>query len=320
MLFQGRAYYNLLCLERQRANYIKAEPWEYLDYRALSFDDLFASLREYNFFFDGETFEEIAAEVDAPEQLVQYLQIEDEGTERKVYLILFEIWRRLLDDRETVSIFCDELDYIISRFEEDEDDSTLLLILQQVVEILDSNVDYGSSPDKVFKRFCSYLAHDLENVIYTFIGSKIKKGEDGVFLNLLDHFIPYVSDKRQLQFLKVRALPKVFLEEKKKLLEYIVSSLQEDVNVTLSFGILFYLIGQRNKELFSELFSFLANHNNDEGVLVKLLDVLVAYHTEFGKEITKTKTFESVERALSSKEKKGLEKTKNLILSLLTNK
>ena len=66
--------------------------------------------------------------------------VEDENAKRedRVYLLIFELWRRLASHKPSLSIFCDELDYIISRFEEDEDDN-LEMNLEAVGEVQPDN-------------------------------------------------------------------------------------------------------------------------------------------------------------------------------------
>ena len=46
MPFFGRAYYNLLWLEKLRGNSIPAKTWEIMDYRALALKELFVMLED----------------------------------------------------------------------------------------------------------------------------------------------------------------------------------------------------------------------------------------------------------------------------------
>jgi hypothetical protein len=73
MLFSGRAYYNLLWLEKQRGQFRQSEPWESLDYRELSTDDLFGLLNQGDFSFDENSFIDFCFDLDAPEEFADSL-------------------------------------------------------------------------------------------------------------------------------------------------------------------------------------------------------------------------------------------------------
>ena len=320
MLFSGRAYYNLLWLERLRGNSIPAHKWEFLDYRELDFATLFSMLHEFNIFFDADTFESLSEDADSPEEFSERIEIEDKDDKRKIYLIVFELWRRLIEDKESVSIFCDELDRIVAAYETEKDDQQLLFILHKVLEILERNTCLDEPPEEIFQRLSLYIAHDLENVIYTYIDTKLKSGSEDSCLNLIEHFMPYIKEKRALKFLKLKSLPNAFYEEKEKLTIYIVSSLQENVNLSLSISILFYLIERNSAELFSELFSFLIHHISEEKPLVALLDVLVAYHRKMGQEEKQQQVYQFLQKRLSTPKKGKISPTqKNKVLSFLYN-
>lgn len=320
MLFSGRAYYNLLWLERLRGNTIPAHKWEFLDYRELDFATLFSMLHEFNIFFDADTFESLSEDADSPEEFIERVEIEDKDDKRKIYLIVFELWRRLIEDKESVSIFCDELDRIVAAYETEKDDEQLLYILYKVLEILERNTQLDEPPEAIFQKLSLYIAHDLENVIYTYIDSKLNSESEDSCIDLIDDFMPYVKEKRALKFLKLKSVPNAFHEEKEKLTIYIVSSLQEKVNVPLSISILFYLIEINNIELFSELFSFLIHYISEEKPLVSLLDVLVAYHRKRGEVEKQQQVYQFLQKRLSASKKGKISSTqKNKVLSFLYN-
>jgi hypothetical protein len=218
----------------------------------------------------------------------------------------------------SISLFCDELDRTIASYEKDRDSSKLLALLQQMVEILDRNDQVGDDALVVFKRLCLYIAHDLENVIYTYISSQIDGGLDDAYGDLLDHFMPYVKEKRALLFLKLKSMSEVFSDEKTCLMEYLVSSLQESVNFSLSIGMLFYLIERNESELFKELFSTLVFEVTEESLLVTLLDVLMAYHQQIGQMEKKSIVSEFLQKKLSKQTKAKITKVqKNKVIALL---
>ncbi|MCH9621844.1 MAG: hypothetical protein S4CHLAM20_12720 [Chlamydiia bacterium] len=314
MLFSGRAYYNLLWLERGRGKLIPAEEWEYLDYREIETSVLFKMMHQYEIVFDTESFIEYCDELDSPEDFPETLQLNEED-KRKVYLIAFELWRRLLP-KESISVFCDELDYTIASYEKDKNSNRLLFLLQKMRDILDQNVAFDEDPQVIFKRLCLYVAHDLENVIYTYINSQLGESQDP-YVDLLDSFMPYVKEKRALLFLKLKSINDVF-EEKDCLMEYLCGSLQESVNFSLSVAMLFFLIEKNKDELFKELFSFLVTEIKEEKLLVTLLDVLIAYHQQMGHKDMKEQVSEFLQKKLKSNRKTKLTKVqKNKVLSFL---
>jgi len=315
MLFSGRAYYNLLLLERSRGKNSSAEAWEYENYRTIALEELFLRLKEFEIYLDEPSFVEYCLPLDSPEDFCETFDL-SEDDKRKVYLLGFELWRRLLPHKESISLFCDELDHTIASYEKDKNSEKLLQLLEAMVDILDQNSS-EEDPHIIFKRLCLYVAHDLENVIYTYVNSKLGDGQDP-YVDLLDHFMPYVKEKRALLFLKLKSISDVFSEEKDCLVEYLCSSLQENVHFPLSVAMLFFLIEKNHDELFKELFSFLVNEITDEKLLVTLLDVLIAFHTHKGRPKMKTAVSEFRKKKLEKPQKSKLTKVqKNKVLSFL---
>ena len=288
-----------------------------LDYRELSEGELFQMMHQLEIFFDRNSFVEFCQELDSPEEFSETLSLEGDVS-RKAYLIAFELWRRFIPENVSISLFCDELDRTIALYEKQRDHSKLLMLLEQMVEILDRNDVSNADPQVIFKRLCLYVAHDLENVIYTYIDSQLSDSTSEAIINLLDHFMPYVKEKRALLFLKLKSMNEVFLEEKQCLMEYLTSSLQESINFSLSLAMLFYLIEKNQDDLFKELFSFLVYEVKEERGLVSLLDVLIAYHQHFGQSEKKKSVSEFMKNKFTSEKKAKITKIqKNKVLSLL---
>ena len=298
MLFSGRAYYNLLLLQAQRGIAVEALPWEAKDYGAIAMDCLFEEIQSLHYLFDRESFVNYCAAFDSPEEVVASIEQKECEEKNKLYLLVFELWKRLLPEKESISIFADALDRKIAEYEKSKDDEMLLEAFEQVVEILESNSIDSTPPETIFERFCLYVAHDLESVIYTYIESKICGEVEDRALDLLHHFLPYVKEKRALQFLHLKTLSHDFLEERLRLTEFLCESLQEKVNLSVAIPFLFYLIEQHHKELFIDLFSTMVNKVQEEGALVALLDVLVEYHRFFGREELTKKVSNFLERGV----------------------
>lgn len=319
MLFSGRGYYNLLWLQKLRGLPVSAESWESKDYRKIPLETLWNELSSLSLYFNSESFTAFCAPLDSPEELIQILMPEEGEEKNKVYLLIFELWRRLLPAKESVSIFADQLDRKIAAYEKYKDDLELLSALNQVVDILESNTITDDPPEAIFERLCLYVAHDLESVIYTYIDSGLTDDShlDSRLL-LIDHFMPYVKDKSRLQFLRLKSMPVDFSYEREKLAEHIISSLQEKINIPLSIDLLFYFIEKRDKELFSEFFSFLISSVAEEKILVKLLDVLMEYHATFGRQEKQNQVYAFLQKHLDKNQEVDIAHTsKDRLLSFL---
>jgi hypothetical protein len=216
MAFFGRAYYNLLWLENLRGNNIPAHHWERINYRTICLESLFSMLKNLNQYLDKDSFLKISSETDSPEEFIERLDILDKELKRRCYLIVFELWRRLVKEKKSVSIICDELDKVVADYENKKDDTKLLDILMVVAEVLERNNIYQLKKEEIFERLSFFIAHDLENVIYTYIDKKI---DDGFFekpLSLLDLFTPYVKEKQPFNFLRLKVFLKKPLNMKNK--------------------------------------------------------------------------------------------------------
>ncbi len=122
MELSGRALYNLLRGNWLEDPSISVENWQVEDYRILSDQELFDRLQELEISLKLETFSAFAQESDGPEELVDLLTGPEYSAAQieKIYLLIFELWRRKLPDRQTLSIFCDELDHLIDQFDKEK--------------------------------------------------------------------------------------------------------------------------------------------------------------------------------------------------------
>ncbi len=206
MLFSGRAYYNILILNKLREGKFTDAKWDCLDYRQMALSEIFFSLEKLGIYFTTDSFVSFCIEIDTPEELVDKLIYENGEGKRKIYLLVFELWRRLLPEKKTVSIVCDELDHTIAIYEDHQADAKLYEGLLAVLEILHRNAQFSDAPRELFKRLTLYIAHDLENVISTYIESKIGGPEEEKIITLLNAFIPFVEEERALKLIKLTSL------------------------------------------------------------------------------------------------------------------
>ena len=178
-MLQTKALYNLLRLNADEDSTIEAEKWALEDLRLLSPEKLFARLETLGVKLDKGTFSQFAENCDTPEDLTDLL-LPDQGedTYDQFYLCIFELWRQLVPEKQSLSIFCDELDNRIYQYDQGilDNDEIIQDSLANLMEILDENADLGVEPKEIFNSLTEYCAHDLEGFLYDYICEQIDAG------------------------------------------------------------------------------------------------------------------------------------------------
>ncbi len=254
MNLQGRALYNLIWLNWLEDSTISVEPWQIENLRALSTEQLFNRLHDLQIDLNEESFQEYAGNALSPEELIEVLWVKEEIDERldRAYLVLFELWRRLLPQQQSISIFCDELDHLIYLYDQGhlENEEPLQIALDDLKKILDEQTDLGQDPKILFARVCDYCAHDLENFIYDYIAEQIEQDEMTYASELIDGFYPYAKDDRWLEFLRTALLFETNKEESTILFEQLLERLQEEPDLDLLLEMARFLVKRGNPTLF----------------------------------------------------------------------
>ncbi|MDP1608749.1 MAG: hypothetical protein Q8L98_05500 [Chlamydiales bacterium] len=210
MKLQTKAIYNLLRLNPQEASQADVKPWALEDLRQVALESLFQRLANLGVSLQKPTFVSFAEECDTPEELVELLVEEGISPEHydQMYLLIFELWRRILPEKQSLSIFCDELDHRIFQYDQEllDSDESIQDILANLQDILEENVDEGEDPIRVFSLIGEYCAHDIEGFLYDYIAELLDHADDGYAGELLDGFSPFVSESFWFEFLRARAL------------------------------------------------------------------------------------------------------------------
>jgi hypothetical protein len=209
MEFRGRALYNLLRISaKDRSSCELMEPWQILDYRSLTEEELVKNLSHLGLPISKKEFLLYAENADSPEDLAEFLWVQESDFigQEKAYLILFELWRRLLSHRKSLSIFCDELDDLIRRFDEgsmlDEEEAETLL--SELQDILEQGVEEGQKPKELFSSISQYMAHDVEGFLYDYIVELLQEESDLLAAALIQAFEGYVQEKKWFMLLRAR--------------------------------------------------------------------------------------------------------------------
>jgi hypothetical protein len=224
---ERRALYNLLRMNWLKEPDLNVESWQVEDYGSMDLTTLFEKLQQFDIHLNKSTFVHFADECDSPEELTEHLigdwELSSEE-EDQIYLIVFELWRRLLNEKPSLSILCYELDYQIFLYDHDKLDNPLALhdALTHFLQILEKNADHGVPPEEAFRLISSYCANDIEGFLYDFISQLIDEGDYSYASELLENFAPYWKEHKWFKLLCLREA------KQGKMAERIISEIQEE--------------------------------------------------------------------------------------------
>lgn len=224
---ERRALYHLLRMNWLNDPSLLIEPWQVEDYRSLILSTLFERLQRFDIHLNRSSFIGYAEACDSPEELTDYL-IGDRPfsakQEDQIYLLIFELWHRLMMERPSVSIICYELDNEIFLYDHQQlkDPLTLQETLVRFVKILDQNVDEGVPAEQAFHLLSSYCANDIEVFLYDFITAQIEEGNESYAHELLSHFDPYWGQDKWFKLLRLRCCETYHSKIAQKIIEEII--------------------------------------------------------------------------------------------------
>lgn len=234
---ERKALYNSLRLNWIRDPSLKVQPWQVEDLREAKLEDLFKRIQENGLSFDRFSFHQAAESYDSPEEmagaLLDELDISQEAYDR-IYLAIFELWRRLLPEKQSLSVFCDELDYQVHLYDSGElkNFEAFQDTINDLLEILEENVDSGLSPQEAFQTLSKETANNIEEFLYDYIADEIDEGHDSYASDLIEGFSPYITDKRWFDLLSTR----IAIQDEGEGVEQAIQSLLKKVkNADLEF-------------------------------------------------------------------------------------
>lgn len=205
---ETKALYNSLRMNWLNHPNLPVETWQVEDYRSLPLDVLLQRLEPFYIHLDQTSFIAFAQNSDTPEELTIALMRDDETdpiSYDKIYLLVFELWRRLVPEKLCLTIFCDELDHQIELYDLNslENMEKLQDALATLQNILDENVDAGGSPNKVFTTLSANCANNIENFLYDFISDRLEEENYSYARDLLEGFVAYIEDSKWFDLLKI---------------------------------------------------------------------------------------------------------------------
>jgi hypothetical protein len=252
-----RALYNLLRINWKEDPQGEVAPWKVEDYRTLDLEQLFYRLQELEFSIDKIIFHEYIEHVETPEELAETLvESDDPEVEDRVYLLVFELWRRLALQKPSLSIFCDELDYQIELYDQGnlKTFEGLESALRNLQEILEDSADEGKEDVKeLFLSVSEGLANDVESFIYDFISDQMDNNHYPYAVELLEGFYEYMQDDLWFDFLKARLAFRESPEESSRMIYTILVHRKEELHIELLFDMLNHLVQNGEPSLFFEI-------------------------------------------------------------------
>lgn len=251
-MLQTKALYNLLRLNAAEGETVSAESWALENLRDLSQEELFSRLQKEDVALDPHAFLQFAEQCETPEELADLIlpdQLSDDERD-PLYLLIFELWRRLLPEKQSLSIFCDELDHRIALYDQHEEEADELIQegLANLLEVLDENADTGAEPEAVFTAICDYCATDLETFLFDYIANLLDSGNSLYASELIEGFSPYVVEPLWFDFLRVRLLAFTDIGDAEVAMHRLLES---DLDLLLLTEMIRFLSKREDSELFS---------------------------------------------------------------------
>ncbi len=258
MEIEKRALYNLMRMNWLLDPNITAEPWQVEDYRALPMSSLFQRLGLYDINLDKDNFVAFADQVDSPEELVDWLLADievDTITQDKIYLLLFELWRRLITERPCLSVFCDELDHQIYLYDHKKSDDVEALqdAVANLQNILDENTDSGVQAVEVFASVSAGCANDIESFLYDYISDHLDHGNEAYAAELIDGFITYIKDVKWFDFLRMRLAVLQDSGDAEAYVQQLVELYAKENDLEFNMEVLSFMVQHVSKESFLKL-------------------------------------------------------------------
>lgn len=280
MQLERKALYTLLRMNWLHDPTLEVQPWQVENYRDWNADDLLNVVQEFGGPANKSQFLELAFGFDDPEHMTHAIVGDevDPELEDQLYLPLFELWRRWMPESPSLSIFCDELDVRIGRYDLDEDQSAEAMpdYVSSLLDLLDESADEGGEPQEVFAQVSAHCANDLGSFLFDYIADQIEGGRLRYAQELIEGFDPYLANDRWFEFLRAQLLAESDIDQANQMLQVIVSQGPPDLELNLEM--LVFLSQSGDRDLFVELANKTLSLLEREEDLLELLDSVAQYY------------------------------------------
>lgn len=257
-VIERRALYHLLRMNWLNEPTLSVEPWQIEDYRALPLPFLFNRLKAFSIALDRMSFIAYADECDSPEDLTEHLTADrplQSTEEDQIYLLIFELWRRLLSEKPSLSVLCNELDLQVCLYDNHELENPFGLqdALAHFVQVLDENVDEGIPPEKAFELISTYCANNLETFLFDFIAEQIEEENESYALELLDDFDPFLGNNKWFKLLRIRLFEKTQNKTAQKISQEVFEEHMTEADPDFNLEFLSVLLETGDSTLFRQV-------------------------------------------------------------------
>ncbi len=293
MKVASKALYNSLRISAWQDPDISVEAWQIEDWRALAQEELFKRLGDYGLVWDRATFISYANEYDSPEELVEDLieqeedELEEGGVQKQdcLYLLIFELWRRLVPEKQSLSLVCDELDEQIFAYDRAtlERREPLEDALSSFYTLLQESLDNGLSHEEVFSAVVEYCANDIPSFLYDYMSELLDQHENSYAEELLEQFYPFMPEKCWFDLLLARLVAVHSTRQAALRIRQIFLDHLPNPDINLNFEILAYLSHGADIEFFKEVALHTIGLIDAEEDVVELLHVTHEFFGSYGR-------------------------------------
>ncbi len=300
----SKALYNSLRIAWLRNPHFPVESWKVQDYRALTLEEIFSKLSERNIVLDRTSFIAYSDEFDTPEELTENLLVDSElqlDDYDQIYLLLFELWRRITPEKPSISVICDELDVQIFSHDSgnDLDFEALQDAISSFLNVLEENVDHGIDPKVAFMTICEYCAHDISLFLSDYISDLIDEQSYAYAQELVENFYPFVRDKKRFDFLRAKLYGVKDFAKANELLKEVFEENCKDPDLQLNFDLLEFMVHGGDVSLFRKIVEHTLTLLYEEE---DFLD-LIAICADFERCLDEDQKLEALEKLLASRER-----------------
>lgn len=260
---ERRALYHSLRVNWQLDPTLRVQAWQVEDYRKIPLEELFSRLNHLGVSLDYAQFIALSEAEETPEDLAETLlpdHVEDQETADQIYLICFELWRRCLSEKQTLSLFCDEWDYQIDLYEEGrlERQEGLDDAIGKFINLLEEAEDQRQDPKMLYRSVNQGCAHDLEAFLYDFAKAQVEEHNSSYAEEIVEAFLPYVEEKRWFNLLKIEILSENEPEAALKLIHQMLKECQAQNDLEFNLEFLAFLAHHQDEKAFFQLFKIIA--------------------------------------------------------------
>lgn len=248
-----RALYNSLRINWKLDPSLRIQTWQVEDLRIFPIEELFKRLEQFSLQLDRAHFLSLVEAYDSPEELSDHLtDSEDPEVIDQIFLIVFELWRRLAPEKQSLSLFCDELDYQIEQHDTSGKVTTEGIedAINHLSMLLEDNVEGVKDPYELFNSIAEVCSHDIEGFLYDYIASLIEHQNFSYAEELIEKFDPYLKKDLWFEFLKVQLL---LHTDAVKYHEAVKELIKKGEDLDFLLELLVYLSEKEDEKLFQAL-------------------------------------------------------------------